>query len=1398
MSDNEANRAKNTDGTIPSKPEDALWSDEQWEAIVRGGENILVAAAAGSGKTAVLVERIIRRIADEEHPLAVDRLLVATFTHAAAAEMRERIRMALEKELDKRQDSRHLRSQLALLPRASITTLHSFCMEVLRRHGRIIGLDPAFRIANETEAELMKQEILEELIDEYYSASAEDSDFWRMADSFSGDRGDGELFSLVLRLYETSRSHPEPDGWLREMTEMFQEDEEGIATWFACLTADVRLELDGAAGLLTEAAAWAQSPGGPAPYLSNLDEELRQLAELRRLCDEGWNELQAGVSGFTFGRLKPCKGDDYDGELVKKVQGLRNETKKRIAKLQTELFGRSRETYIEELALTAPLLQALTELVIRFGERFQQAKQDKGLVDFSDLEHFSLRILRETDPDGGVMPSAAALEYREQFDEVLLDEYQDTNRVQEAIVDMIARPGAGNRFMVGDVKQSIYRFRLAEPGLFLGKYKSYSRQGDGGGRRIDLARNFRSRAEVVDGVNYIFRQVMEESVGEIAYDESAELVYGAQYPDIAEDLSVELGIIDKSLTRSGGLSMTASGAGEAHDEAMEPAETGSDDHSGGDSEASSEDGYAAVQEEEETARLEARLIARRIHELMGFRGGTPFPVAGKGGTPSRPLEYRDIVILLRATQSWAPAMTEELKLMGIPVYAELASGYFEAVEVETVLSLLKIIDNPYQDIPLAGVLRSPIVGLSAEDLAYIRVARRDAAFFDALVEFVQVWGNADNADDADDSDQRQRHLADKLAEFIARLSHWRQEARQRSVAELVWTLYRETGYYDFAGGMPGGLQRQANLRALYDRARQYEATSFRGLFRFLRFIARMRESGGDLGTARALGEQENVVRIMTIHKSKGLEFPVVFAAGMAKGFNKRDLNGSFLLHKDLGFGPRFVDTRLRIAYPTLPLLAIRRKMRMELLAEEMRILYVALTRAREKLILTGTVASLEKKAAAWAGSLEQDEQLAGYDLVKATGYLDWIGQALIRHPDAEPLRLAAGGESGGLLPDRSRWSIHISAPIPAAASDASSTSATMETIHPTAVEDTVTGSKQDGLTTIDTISSPGYEQAVREAAAAAEMGLEPVEAEMDGIAVQNVLELGGLGQMPGAESGERWSRLQALDKLQPVPTDNGERTAEVIRRLDWQYPHEAATRLLSKTTVSEIKRLSEQNRMLTMDDSGEAETVRLLPGDSRNPKPVFRRPRFLELKKMSAAERGTVHHAVLQHIELRKALSEADIRLTVQSMLERKLLAPEQAAQIDTGELAAFFASPLGQRLLASGKVQREVPFNLQVKAGELYPDLTEPAASEPVMVQGIIDCLFEDAAGLVLLDFKTDELKGIPASDYAERYRAQIELYSRALETIWNRKLAGCYLFFTSVAETVELDLKDAADSGK
>ncbi len=1308
--------------TPSSQVNSVSWSADQLAAITHRGEHILVSAAAGSGKTAVLVERIIRRITDETQPIDIDRLLVATFTNAAAAEMKHRIREALEKELVVKPQSAHVRKQLALMGRATITTIHSFCLEVVRKHVDQISLDPRFRIANETEIELLKQELLEELLEEYYGEAEEQSYFWRLVDAFSGDRNDHSLVELVQKLYRISQSHPWPETWLRQMAGMFSSSQLDAAmidgselldqlpaynSWQLSLVTDCNIELEGVIELLEQALAFAMQPDGPVIYEVNLKDELAQACKLLEATRGSWSDLHLSFQQLEFAKLKSAKGDLLDPIVKQQAQELRKQAKDQLMTMKSELFGRTPEQFSQEIKEMAPIMHTLVDLIMEFDLRFKEAKITRGIVDFSDLEHYCLHILSGPGSSfSKLVPSQPALDFQEQFVEILLDEYQDTNRVQETIMALISRTSSGNRFMVGDVKQSIYRFRLAEPGLFQEKSKTYTRhtETEKRGLRIDLARNYRSREPIVNAVNFIFKQIMNETVGEVAYDQHAELVFGAAYEDLGQDHAVEVMLIDRNKGKQEEEASQLPLFDEAHTESEESLDESIEERI--------EWNEHSVEEQEydlETAQLEARAIASRIHVWMnGDETAKPFQIWDKITQTQRTVTYRDIVILIRATKQWAPIFIEELSQRGIPAYADLSTGYFHAVEVEVMLSLLKIIDNPIQDIPLASVLRSALVGLSSAELARIRAYTSQTSFYLALVQFEQ----------ADHVQRDDSVLQEKLHVFMQQLENWRNLARQGTLSDLIWNTYRQTGYYDHVGGLPGGQQRQANLRALYDRARQYESTSLRGLFRFLRFIERMQESGGDLGTARAMGEQENVVRIMTIHKSKGLEFPVVCMAGLAKRFNQRDVHHFFLIHKDLGFGPRFVDTDLRVSYPTLPLLAIKKRMKLELLAEEMRVLYVAMTRAKEKLLLVGTVQSAQKSLKAWSQQLfHQEIPISNYKLSKASSFLDWIGPTVIRHTDANLWRTHIGFEQAPahhLIADQSQWSCTITS---------------MEQLQQHQVV------------------------SVRQA--------------FDEMDKQTVI------QKQVITTSDTWKPWFDY-------------------HFTWTYPHLDASHVMAKTTVSEIKRLHESHRI------HQEEEVDVLTSDApiddrfskqNNAIPQFsyRRPRFIEQQsELTAAERGTIIHAVMQNISIEQLPTRETVQHTLQQMMEKKQLTQAQREAVNIPLVLSFFQTALGQRMIHAPIVNREVPFSYGLPASEVYRQQT--SSSETVLIQGVIDCMFEDEHGLVIVDYKTDATKTFTEAQLKARYQLQIALYTRAVEHILKKKVAQAYLYYFDGAKVIRV----------
>lgn len=985
------------------------WTDEQLLAIETRGKNLLVAAAAGSGKTAVLVERIIKIITDDNNPVDIDKLLVVTFTNAAASEMRERIGDAISKKLEEMPDSKMLQRQLALLNKSNITTIHSFCLDIIKNNFHLIDLDPGFRIGDETECTLIKQDVLIELFEDKYDK--EDEGFLNLIEAYCTNRDDERLKEIVLKLYNFSMSGPWPSVWLREKAQEFNInslDELEKASWYKVLKESLYLDLNNAKNGLDEAIKICEEDSDLAPYLLTLKPELNGIENAINSLNLDLEQIYKAVKDIEFAyRIKTVKkgiGDELD---KKKVKSLRDDVKKKINQIKGGVFSISLDETLNGIKNMYPIIKSLTELVIEFSDRYVKKKMERVILDFNDLEHLCLKILTCNDENGEVYASSVAQKFREKFEEVLVDEYQDSNNVQETIISMVSRKDLDNPnvFMVGDVKQSIYRFRQAKPELFLEKYNSYSEEDNKKNRKIMLYKNFRSREEVIKGVNFIFKSLMSKTVGELDYTDKEALNLGASYDEINKDnvyfQDNEFIDLDK---------IEVSGALELH--ILDK----SSDFEDGKNEINDEDDKENDNEEDLSAvAIEARIIAKRIKELINPSDGKCFMVFDKNLNRYRKITYKDIVILLRSTKNWADTIVEELSFGGIPVYADINTGYFQTIEIRTIMSLLHIIDNPMQDIYTIASMRSPIFAFTSEELADIRILNRDNYFY---------LNVKDIAEDVYD-ERINKSLKDKCAYFIEKIGGWREKSLYMPIDEFLWYLYSDTSYYGYVGAMVNGIQRQANLRILFQRAKQYEQTSFKGLFNFINFINKLRKSSGDLGTAKILGENEDVVRIMSIHKSKGLEFPVVFLSGCGKQFNLRDINDSLLFHEELGIGADCIDVKKRIRYTTLQKYAIKKKFELETLSEEMRILYVALTRAKEKLIITGSSSNLQKDIdACYKAGVKGFNKVIPSELLKQKSYLKWIMTALIKHKDGDILRQGKN-EFVEISDDLSSWKINF-------------------------------------------------------------------------------------------------------------------------------------------------------------------------------------------------------------------------------------------------------------------------------------------------------------------------------------------------------------------------------------
>ncbi|MFZ5969584.1 MAG: helicase-exonuclease AddAB subunit AddA [Bacillota bacterium] len=1190
----------------------ATWTKEQQQAIDARNCNLLVAAAAGSGKTAVLVERIIQMITKDR--IDIDKLLIVTFTNAAAGEMRERIGAAIAAAIEKEEaDELHLRRQLNLLGKASISTLHAFCIEVVRKYFHLIAMDPNFRIGDTTETAILKLEAMEDLFEEEYEK--ENPLFFGLIERFGGSRDDKDLQDLVLRLHEFILSKPYPEQWLREKIEEFQMDIEALekSPWYQEMARQIHMELKGAKEILEEALILCDSPEGPAGYRDALRDDFLLVEELIHAMEMGMEAFYHTLKDRNHQRLGRL-GKDVSEALKEQVQKLRGQVKELLDAIDKELLAKSPEEYAKDLHGLYPYMNYMGQMIIRFGEIYGSKKWDRGIVDFNDLEHYALAILEN---------QQAAEEYRKKFTYIFVDEYQDSNIVQETIIRHIAREN--NLFMVGDVKQSIYRFRLADPSLFIEKYETYQKDEQAVNRKIDLSKNFRSRGEILHGVNTIFGHIMTKELGEISYDENARLYPGAETEPI-QDPAIEVYLVDKN---------------------YQPEEL-----------------EEQLEDIEDTA-LEAKLIAGRIKELLKEE------IYDYKRQCYRKLTYRDMVILLRTTKNWTETFLEILTAEGIPVYADVNSGYFEALEVHLFVDLLRVIDNKRQDIPLLSVMRSPIGNFGVQDLINIRTSSKAKTFYEALEEYTLT---------------QEDELQVRLSTFLSHIRRWKEEARYIPMDEFIWKLLTDTGYYDYIGAMPGGHQRQANIRILFDRARQFQKTAVKGLFHFIKFIDKLKNSSGDMGTAKTLGENDDVVRLMSIHKSKGLEFPVVFAAGMGKQFNLMDTNEKILLHKDLGIGPQYVDPEMRQYHDTLPKTIMKNKIKIECLSEEMRILYVALTRPKDKLILTGAVRDVEKHIAKWA------KPLSTFNLSKGKTYFDWIGPSLLRHRDGDVLRQAGKvlWSSDELWEDASPWRIHL-------------------------------------LKKSDILSEQG-----------------------ESLQEQRNIEA-------------KFQRLHA--------TEEGPWADLVNERLNWQYPYPMTAKIPSKLSVTEIKQIM----------------VKEITPMGMNIPSLIRMPQFLDKdKKFSGVEKGTIIHFVMQHVDLKRVYTASEIQEQLEEMVKKELLHAEEAEIVNVKKILCFFQSPIGKRILQAQKVYREKAFNFIKKAEEVIPDLVN--CEEELLIQGVIDCYFEEEDEFILVDYKTDYIPYDKKAEIVNNYSIQIRLYREALEKITGRKVKESYLYLFYLDEEVKL----------
>ena len=1301
------------------------WTRQQQQVIALKNRNLLVSAAAGSGKTAVLVERIIRKITDKDTPVDIDRLLIVTFTNAAAAEMRERIGIAIGEALEQQPENTHLQRQQTLLHNAQITTIHSFCLYVIRNFFHRIQLDPEFRVAEEGELKLLKSDVLDQVLEKYYKEAK--PEFFALSETIATGKTDLPLKETILKLFEFAMSYPWVEEWLESCKKPFHVEDmeefmalplaEELLSYLGSVSGQWALQMKICRNLCME-------EDGPSMYEELLEKEAKAMERIAE--STSYQQYYEGIRGFSFGRLPAARKFEGDPKKKERVQKLRNEVKASMKKAAEQFFFQSPEGMIEDLKKNRPVADMLIEVTLAFMQEFAAKKRERNMLDFNDLEHFALEILVERETK---KPTRTAAELRKNYEEIMVDEYQDSNYVQETILKAVSKEAEGifNIFMVGDVKQSIYRFRMARPELFMEKYNTYTQE-ESQRQRIDLSMNFRSRPQVLGCVNDIFYRIMKADIGDITYDQRAALYPGAVFPE------GERGMFEPEFL------------------VVEPEEEEKD--------------------KKKPQELEARAVGMEIKKLMESQQVTEeMPKEGSPGA-LRPVRYSDMVILLRSMSGWADTFVKVLGEMGIPVRAAAGTGYFSAIEVQTALNLLRLLDNPRQDIPMAAVLSSPIAGLTGEDLARIRAARPKESFYQAVMSLYEEDAEGGMSQMASQKEGRREDAAGivlaesqrkRLFDFLELLKKFREKTSYTPIHELLYQALEETGYQAYVYALPGGEVKRANLEMLIEKAIAYENTSYRGLFHFIRYMEQLQKYEVDFPLAEGKGA-EDAVRIMSIHKSKGLEFPVVFVSGLGKMFNTQDVRERVALHPRLGIGMDVVDVKRRLRTPGITRQFLARKITMENVGEELRVLYVALTRAKEKLILTGVLKKAEEKLASM-------QAIAGED-----GFLTFLS------------RLNSNTFLQFLLLARA-----------------------------CILEEGLPAVKAYGLSGMD------------EPCACQEEENFPSTDNRWGIRLVKQKELEHIEVQEAAREG--LTRIELLAKLQePEP----EWEKWIGERFSYRYPYEDEAAMKTKVSVSELKHRA-MDRILAEESQGQAfplyakkdfdiETEQARQGGQAFPlyakkdfpvmdgwegcrtageagaEPIGKIssegfpqkeqeryiPAFMEgvQEENIGAKRGTAMHRVLECFDFTRPFET----------LEEQLLELKEQHRIEEGlydlvslpSLKKFFAARLALRMQEAakrGKLYREKPFVMGKPASQA---LEESSSEEMILIQGIIDVFFEEEDGIVLLDYKTDKVK--TAGELADLYRTQLELYQEAIERAVGKKVKERLLYSFCLDEVVSL----------
>ena len=1289
------------------------WTPEQESAIIApkdsslDNQTLLVAAAAGSGKTAVLVERIITRLKDMDNPLSFQELMVVTFTKAAAQEMSARIGLALAKAMESTDDEamqERLERQLNLLPSAHISTLHSFCQWVIRYYFYKLDINPTARIGNEAEMALLQQEVLADLLTKSYEEGL--YNIYELADFFSDDKSDAGLTAKIMSLYNYAMSLANPDGWLRKALEPYKEAmtaNPSDTLWGQYMWDNHIAVIDRIRERLERMEQILLDPVGPHKWQNIYDNQLAALSMLSNA--QTWDDMgEACKHTDTFIKDRFNKlGEEVDPSLQAEFKSLGSQNKDDLKAMQAAVFTVPEATLQEQFKAQYPIIEGLVELTIAFHKAYRDMKQEQGIMDFSDLEHLCLALLVELGTEDDPQPSDVAKELQDTFKEIMVDEYQDTNGVQETIINLISR--VDNRFYVGDVKQAIYSFRMADSSLFMEKYNTYGGT-DAVERRIDLAKNFRSHENILAATNFLFYQIMTEEAAELNYTEAESLIPGRIVEDAPEDWiggDVELQLLDVSKD-----TLSASE---------------SDEDEGGDP---------------ENNERELDFIIQKIKEIHGAKKKVQNP----DGT-FRQIEWRDFAILRRSLAGWGTRAVEAMRQAGIPAVVNERDGYFEAQEIQLLLALLSIIDNPEQDLPMAAVLHSGLVGLDANELGALRLSGEGS-----LWSLMPAY-----AEEAQD---------ERLLAFIDHMERWRTLSRRHGVTDLLWDIYESQDYVNYVGAMPNGLVRRANVLALYDRAKGYEASGFRGLFRFLRFVESLRDSNQDMPLANVVSEADNVVRLMTIHKSKGLEFPVVFLSGVQKGFNMMDLRSELLIDKNAGLGLKGYFPDIRVSFPTMPWFYVKDVKEAALKAEEERILYVALTRARDKLIMTGhfkgfknakgklsTLGELIKNTASVEG-----QQLPTDIITQANTYLDWLIMGFARHLDGgNPLRVAIEYEGPTYfdLPDK-KCRIKVE-------------------IHDGSLYGDLDYKADIDETTINKVREL---QAVNSVELPPEIidrfnYTYPYSDAMRRTAKISVSELKRRFQERELEAG-------TIDTLnEPIVTvDTGAKRAVSDAILG------QAIKLDPKSSVNVEAKNTNAAGLPIM----EASDVTVSSDELANS--VFgRKPQALQSEEdvLTGAQWGTLMHEAMQWLPLAQ-YTQASLTKELDGLVTKGTFTEEERNLLSDTSLYKFFSSDLGKRLINAKRIERELPFSMLFEGKRVYDTLED---GENLFLQGIIDTAFEEDGEWILVDYKTDRVKS--GEDLIKRYKIQMDLYKEALQRLTGMPVKASYIYSFRLHDAIIID---------